>query len=135
MTVCFFLLTLNRCFPTQKWFEREKECYTLSPYSFVMYGKYIPESVWQIVQKSLHSLWMKIATNTTVGGNSSCKNFLRGNRSQLFSSISIPKNFAKHKWWKGLSFCKDADYDRCNKEPLHRRCFHVNNMKFLRVAF
>ena len=27
-----------------------------------MYGKYIPESVWQIVQKSLHSLCMKLAT-------------------------------------------------------------------------
>ena len=58
----FFLLTLNRRFPIQKWFKRENECYTLSPYSFEMYEKYIPESVRQIVQKSLHSSWMKIAT-------------------------------------------------------------------------
>ena len=46
-----FSLTLNRHLPIQKCFKREKECYTLSPYSFEMYGKYIPKSVWQFVQK------------------------------------------------------------------------------------
>lgn len=115
----FFLLTLNRRFPIQKWCMKNifqnpsgKLCKKVS----------IPRE-WKLRQ---HNSWWKFQ---------SVRSFFRGSRSQLFFSISIPKYFAKYKWWKGLSFSKNADYERYNKEALHRRCFHVNNMKFPRIAF
>ena len=46
-----FLSTLNRCLPIHKCLKTKNECYTLSPYSFEMYGKYILKFVSQFMQK------------------------------------------------------------------------------------
>lgn len=46
-----FLSTLNRCLSIHKCLKTKNECYTLSPYSFEMYGIYILKFVLQFMQK------------------------------------------------------------------------------------